>query len=418
MSRMQRIRLLIAAAMLLLSFGTNAAFADVNFNQGVAAYQKKDYKRALIFFQQATRVNPYDANSIYYSALCQQSMGNQREAEVLYGTLVSSFSYSPAGKLAASALGRLNPQYLQQLQPSGQSLLQPKGATAAAAAPPPAQDNQPGWESNDFDSLPQEARIPFTRDRNLIMIDALINNRPAKMIFDTGAEMVAFGKNHLAQYQIAAPEGKPVGKASGVGAGQGVNIWALKADLKVGPILRRGFTVYVQDELPTPPLLGQTFFRDFQYTIDSNSNDRSTGTIHFVKRSLTKTSQANDRYTVPFTRAGNNLLVNVEVNGRSMQMYFDTGADGTCFSTKHLTQAGLTIPPDAIPEQRTGIGGTTNGFGFTVNTIKLGPIEKHDVYVTAVESSNMNYPLLGQTFFGDWQYTIDNTANVIKFVRR
>ncbi|MBK7838746.1 MAG: hypothetical protein IPJ49_13905 [Candidatus Obscuribacter sp.] len=55
---------------------------------------------------------------------------------------------------------------------------------------------------------------------------------------------------------------------------------------------------------------------------------------------------------------------------------------------------------------------------FPVRTIKLGPIEKRDFEIDVVASSNMPHPLLGQTFFGDYQYTIDYDNKLIHFVRR
>jgi clan AA aspartic protease (TIGR02281 family) len=194
----------------------------------------------------------------------------------------------------------------------------------------------------------------------------------------------------------------------------------MKVDLKVGTIERKNFAVTVQDELPVDPLLGQTFFNAFVYTIDNGSNS-----IHFQKKHKTALAAggsnyggSSDRYAVPFTREGNEIIVQVDVNGRATPMYFDTGASGITFSRQQADQLKLRIPEDAIASRHTGVGGDTIGQAFPVGRMKMGPIDKSNIQVSVIDQSNMRYPLLGQTFFGDWQFTIDDQQHVIRFVRR
>ena len=99
-------------------------------------------------------------------------------------------------------------------------------------------------------------------------------------------------------------------------------------------------------------------------------------------------------------------------------MYFDTGAAGITFSQNQAKALNITIPEDAISTMHTGIGGTTGGQDFAVNRMRLGPIDKTNVMISVITHSQMRYPLLGQTFFGEWQFTIDNSQNLIRFVRR
>lgn len=175
----------------------------------------------------------------------------------------------------------------------------------------------------------------------------------------------------------------------------------------------------VQQNMPTPPLLGQEFYKDYEYTIDYDSGDKERGTICFVKKgSRMASGGGNGNYSVPFKRHGNNLVVNVEVNGKNCEMFFDTGASGIAFTEDQLKAINVPIPEDAVPEMHGGIGGTTIAKGFHIARMRLGPIEKTDVPVSALQAANMRYPLLGQTFYGDWQYTIDTASNTIKFVRR
>jgi predicted aspartyl protease len=191
--------------------------------------------------------------------------------------------------------------------------------------------------------------------------------------------------------------------------------------LKVGNIERKNFDIQVQASMNVKPLLGQSFFKDYQYTIDKTSEEN--GTIHFVKKApagaATRTaSSARDLYAVPFQRSGRNLIVNVEVDGHPMTMFFDTGAANVAFTTDQLKKANIPIPEDAQTSVSSGIGGDTSAQIFPVKRIKMGPIEKTNFSVSCVGAASMPYPLLGQSFFGDWQYTIDNAASVIRFVRR
>jgi predicted aspartyl protease len=88
------------------------------------------------------------------------------------------------------------------------------------------------------------------------------------------------------------------------------------------------------------------------------------------------------------------------------------------FSSEQLKKANIPIPEDAQTASTSGIGGETTSQVFTIKRMKMGPIEKTNCTVTCAAAMNSPYPLLGQSFFGDWQYTIDNANSVIRFVRR
>lgn len=374
------------------------AMADANFNQGVKLYGQRNFKGAVAAFESSIKTSPWDANAYYYLALSYHQMGSYPQAKERYKQIVAVFPNTPAAQMAISALQKLDPDFYRKLTGSSGS----SASTAAAGSSAVASDP----------SLPESARVYFTRQGNSLIVDADVNNRSMKMVFDTGAEGCAFGKNHLRTLGIAPPEGEPSGLASGVGSAGAVKIWNMKVNLKVGGITRRNFPIMVQDNLPTDPLLGQTFFSDYTYVIDNGANN-----IAFTKKGATRHAGA-DNYAVPFTREGKEMIVNVEINGKSCPMIFDTGADGITFSTDQVKKLGISIPDDAEQEVHQGIAGTTNASSFEVSKIKLGPVEKRNIKIGVVESSNMPRPLLGQTFYGDWQYTIDNSAKLIHFLRR
>jgi len=55
-------------------------------------------------------------------------------------------------------------------------------------------------------------------------------------------------------------------------------------------------------------------------------------------------------------------------------------------------------------------------FGI-VNSIKLGPIEKHGMRIPVTDKIGIKESLLGQDFVRGWHYTIDKSAKVIKFTQ-
>jgi clan AA aspartic protease (TIGR02281 family) len=378
-----------------LLVGGQTARADSNFNQGVKLYGQRNYKGAVEAFDRSIKTSPWDANAYYYLALSYHQMGNYDLAKQRYKQIVSVFPNTPAAEMATSALQKLDPDFYRRL--TGGTAAAPTGAAAGPSSDP---------------SLPESARVYFTRRGPALIVDAEVNNRSTKMLFDTGAEGCLFGKNQLQALGITPPQGEADGYGTGVGSAGAIKSWNTKVTLKIGGITRRNFPISVQENLSTEPLLGQTFFSDYTYVIDNGANN-----IAFTKRGSGH-SQTNNNYAVPFTREGKEMIVNVTINGRSCPMIFDTGADSTAFSADQVKKLGISIPDDAESGVSQGIGGETAHVSFNVESVKLGPVEKRNMKISVVEAANMPRPLLGQNFYGDWQYTIDNQAKMIHFLRR
>ncbi|MCW5824465.1 MAG: tetratricopeptide repeat protein [Cyanobacteria bacterium TGS_CYA1] len=58
--------------------------ALANAEQGIAEFNKKNYKAALVHFNEHLRANPSDLNSAYYAGICYQMTGNTSEALKFY----------------------------------------------------------------------------------------------------------------------------------------------------------------------------------------------------------------------------------------------------------------------------------------------------------------------------------------------
>lgn len=96
-------------------------------------------------------------------------------------------------------------------------------------------------------------------------------------------------------------------------------------------------------------------------------------------------------------------------------MYLDTGASQVVFADRHLAQCGLNRPVEATNTVRRTNGGRRDSYAFTIDNIKLGPIEKTEVNATVLLNSKFSKPLLGQSFLQGLRYTVDPARNVIRF---
>jgi len=423
-------RLFLAQALIQLTSVTMqpVVAAPDAFALGVKQFAAKTYPLAAANFKKAIAANSKNDSARYYYALSLHYNKDIPGAIKAYAELIRMMPDSNGANYARAALAKLDAALLSSLpmpSRSAQQQYSQPSSTASAAAPSGAsqmasqtqfrQSNRVA--SNPNDKLPDDCRVYYTLENNSFVLDAYINGRPIKMIFDTGAEDCAFGKDNLAAAGVAGPTGASTGTAHGVGDGGAQATWDMRVDLKVGTIERKNFEIGVQDTMNGYPLLGQTFFQDFTYTIDNGAHS-----IHFVKKRKASGSSyadpARDPNNVPFTRHGNEIVVNVSVNGRPTKMYFDTGATSCSLSKEQVKQLGLTIPEDAEVIEVVGIAGSTRAKVFNVRSMKMGAIEKFDFPVHVCDSEMAGMGLLGQTFYNDHQYTIDYERGLIHFLRR
>jgi clan AA aspartic protease (TIGR02281 family) len=423
---------LLSRTLILLSLmSLPAARAEDPYSAGTKDFGAKAYVKAAANFKKAIAANGSNDSARYYYALSLHYNKDLAGAKKAYAELIRLYPDSNGANYSRAALSTLDPALLKTLPPSRYVAVQQQQRQISSAIPSGSSSSSsshsssrtmfghqdPDSRDTSRDHIPDECRIHFEVEHNLFLIDAYVNGRPMKMFFDTGAEGCAFGKNNLADAGVQGPTGNPTGMAHGVGSGGGQAVWDLNIDLKVGTIERRGFPVMVQSNMGGYPLLGQSFFQDFTYTIDNGAKS-----IHFVKKRKSSGSAysdpSRDPYAVPFTRMGNELVVKVEVNGRPTTLFFDTGASIVSLNKAQVRQLGLTIPEDAEDIIVQGIAGSTHGKAFPVRSLRLGGIEKRDFMVNVVEHSGAPMGLLGQTFYNDMQYTIDYDRGYIHFMRR
>ncbi len=404
-SKVARFAAVLAASGALLM--APAARADEAFDLGVKSFNGKDYSTAAKYFKKSVDSNSLNANAFYYLALSQHYMGDFANAKASYEALLSKFPGTPAANNARTALAQL-------------TATMPKSAGSASSggrpSPAVAPDDLKGM-SSDFASLPNEARVPYLpADSGHIYVKASVNGHSdVPFVFDTGAETTLLAKNILKHLGLPQPTGQPTHQSLGIGSSANRS-WVGRYTIKLGTIERKDLPCQIQEQ-PLPfPLLGQSFFKDYHYTIEKNGE-----TILFQKKGTTTGSRlynpSLDPNAVPFKREGNEMLVQVEINGRPIWMYFDTGASGVTLPKDCLAQLALTVPSDAVGTMHSGASGKVRGLDFPVQRIKMGPIEKFNFRLSVIDQS-IPHPLLGQSFFGEWQYQIDDERRVIRFTRR
>ncbi|MFX4971231.1 hypothetical protein ABTB72_19825, partial [Acinetobacter baumannii] len=68
--------------------------------------------------------------------------------------------------------------------------------------------------------------------------------------------------------------------------------------------------------------------------------------------------------------------------------------------------------------RNSGVSGSTEGLVFSINRMRMGPIDESDMQIGVVEDARMAYPLLGQSFFSEYKYTLDYDRNILNLQKR
>lgn len=377
-----------------LSLQVLPAFAS-DCDDGVAYYKQHNYAAANACFKRCMQGTVHDINLIYYAALAAQQMREFEHAKSLYELVVKLEPRSEAAKLSAAAAKALS------------------GPAEVA-------------------TLPRETWVPFTRMGSHILIDAELNGRPVKMIFDTGADFSFFSEQMLQTVGMSIPDRPPDGMSGGVGKAGMQPMWKIPTTLKVGRIERKNFRVGATKIPQAVALLGRDFYSGFEYSINdanntigfkrigSGSSTETAGASKTPKQaplgpegSTTVSANGTYVYNVPYTGNSSQIIVEAKLNGAPCKMIFDTGA-GICFFTSdQAAKVGVFPPANAPVIAVAGVGGGSTAQMGSINTFRLGTLELKDVPCAIGGKSVAPYPLLGQSFFRDFQYSVDSANKVI-----
>ncbi|MBX9947847.1 MAG: hypothetical protein K2Y39_01665 [Candidatus Obscuribacterales bacterium] len=412
-----RLAVLTFVLALLHSAPASAQAGMEEFQKGTAAYAQKNYAVAVGHFTQAAQKG--NVTATYYLALSHLGLKQEAKAVELFKHISKNFPNTSEADNANTYLARL-----QQFAPAAST------STAAVAAkkhdsPVEAIINRDKLTEEQWKALPPTARIPFQMKNGHMYVQAKVRGRYINIIFDTGASMCGISRPDFPELFTQAEIEKgpviPVSRPHGVEYMPLVN-----GEVSVDRITRN-CTIMVTNE-PGISVIGQNFFKDYTYEIDgfyirmtkapyvgpTIASDRGGGAskLNEVKNDVSKgarpsertsthvaSTKSNDKYTVPFLREGNCMIVEVMVNGKPTKATFDTGC----------APDGLVMPMWFV--QKLGI--QRNSDGYFAERAEIGPIIRK--YAQVHFANGLDCLLIGPKFFGDRPYVVDPVNSVIKF---
>ena len=373
--------LLLLAAII---FAGPPAYSSADYDNGVRLYKSGKYSEAVAYFDREVSSNPSDSNALYYAADCYLRLGESARAVILYNAIIEKFPQSVAARYARRALFSVSRSLSNGHAPD---------SNLSSASP---------------DNIPDSQVVPFSREQSgHLVVSCMINGRPQRMIFDTGASVCVATGSQMQSLGISIPADAPSGLATGVSGT--VKTRLMPATIQMGDI-KRQVTMSIMEELPTLPLLGESFFGAYQYIIDNAS-----GCIRFMKPGTANVP--DDTINIPFVRRGDELELTARINDVDVKLFFDTGAE--------MTVVPASVIAATNPSQWTlkgygtssGVGGTGTCRQYQVKSIEVGSIRNYDFKLVVVDNLPIAHGLLGQDFFAHRKFIIDNDRSVIRFFR-
>jgi len=111
-------------------------------------------------------------------------------------------------------------------------------------------------------------------------------------------------------------------------------------------------------------------------------------------------------------RRGNSghLLVNCKINGKNVELAFDTGAEKTCLTLDAWKRLGYAAPTEKAVEYASGIGGDSPMWSREAQ-VEVGKF-KRTLDLKLLKEMPFD-GLIGQNFFQDLQYNMSGNADYI-----
>ncbi|MBI5174699.1 MAG: retroviral-like aspartic protease family protein [Candidatus Melainabacteria bacterium] len=374
------------------------------YSTGVQLLTARKFPQAAQYFSQAVKASPRQGMALYYLGLSKHYQGDRQGAMESYSRVLSEYPGTEACNLAVRGMSSIDPSILQQLGLAG------GGQSSGRRQQRQGQEASGGGDDL---SMPSECRVNFTKESNCMIVDGRVNGRSTRMLFDTGAENVVFGMNHIQEMGINLGKSEQSVNVTGSGSRGSQKSEVHLVELTLGNIVRKNFPILVMEHADNYPIIGQRFFNELKYTVDNNSN-----CITFQRRTGQVASNAPlTAYDVPFERDGKEIRVMTEIEGKKVPMWFDTGASWVVMSASQAQACGITVPDDARVVQTRGVNGLSRTRFVRVRSMRLGPVDKRDYEIGVADSLGSPYPLLGGDFLQNQQFTIDYDRGVIHFGR-
>lgn len=321
-----------------------------------------------------------------------------REAKLATAYLTSPELFSKQNKIAVTSdKTKAAPKTLSNLEKLKQ-LIKERSITEAE------------WKE-----LPAKSRIPYSHEEGHLKVNAKINGRDVKMIFDTGASICSLSTadypDLFSRATLSKAQPVPIRRPHGFTEGR-----LCQVDLTVHDITRR-VSILATSE-PGVTLVGQNFFKEYSYMIDpfyirltkapyrppeeiiANISKDPNKIEKSASKVESKTTNPQDRWKLPFQRMGELMMVDMEVNGHKVKACFDTGC----------AVDGIVIPPQFYKPLGIKLGG--GGRQQVADKVVVGPIQKR--YVRVHFAAALHFLLIGPKIF-DRPYTVDQKESCIVF---
>jgi clan AA aspartic protease (TIGR02281 family) len=396
------------------------AWAESSFDKGVQAYKAGNYRSALVYFDASFNSGQQSANSLYYEALCWHHLGQPATSKEIYSRIISNYASSPAAQLSKTALQQLGGG---NRPTETAATITRMDNSSANPAPPRGFSGQGGWYLPDHKVI---CEVPFSLDREGMVVPVTVNGKLVPAIWDTGASGMFFTKSQLEKAGVSLASASKAGRAIGIGGE--VPVYHLDGKVQIGTEIET-LQVMVQDDTAAQRanlgesrfgLIGQDFFGKYAYEVDPESR-----VIRFLKRTnlsprrpvvvpRSRLIGANGNLGEAFTWSNGVMVVTAKINGRECDMIFDTGATTIAFSDKQLIGAGLTRPIDSSSATALGVGGKRDAFRFALDSVRFGPVLKSGVPANVSVYGSQAKPLLGQSFLSGIRYIVDAERQIIR----
>lgn len=115
---------------------------------------------------------------------------------------------------------------------------------------------------------------------------------------------------------------------------------------------------------------------------------------------------------VPFEKRGNDIIVQVQVNGKQESFILDTGAQTIAIGANHLRDWGISTSEGRDSYEIGGVGdGKAKGWNQPLD-IRLGPIYRKN-FMCSIHDNMPGEPLLGQDFLKSFNVNIDDSTRSV-----
>ncbi len=389
---------------------SHAQAAQSDYELGVEQYKKGDFANAALSFDKALKTNQTDPSIWYYDALCYHQLKNWTLATSRYKTLAKYYPNTPAGKLAIAFLKKHDPSFVETVAATSGAASAPlkksnRSATSTSEKLPTDEASEEEDElEKELANLPDKAHFYFKKGPSGHMeVDLLVNGHPVKAEFDTGASAF-FYRDSLSESGVDLNKSKQGQMARGW-AGSLVSTKTMPAEVKLGSLTRK-IDIKIANSTGDlgHNLIGQDFIKGYQYEIDDKG-----GRVDLKKILELKAKDINPLYDIPLTVKGTKDYIPIQINGKQVNAFIDTGSFATILSAGQAKVLGLTFSGES--QRLMGVGGSVTMEKAYVD-IQIGGLRQSNFPVLIGGSGGC---AIGQDLMNGWRYKVDRKNKLLRF---